>query len=91
MTWPSFRHPHDPTKRAGYADNRGYLCPSGPDGTHYDQTIAPGFGSSLDLATLHDGEHTSGVLVFDVKPSAQHGLVAYAPNYQGPAIVTWSY
>jgi hypothetical protein len=56
------------------------------DGNAYD---APGNGQEISFSNLGAGESSTGTLVFDM-PSP-HGKIAYAPNYDGQALVYWRY
>jgi hypothetical protein len=56
------------------------------DGNAYD---APGNGQEVGFSNLGAGESATGTLVFDM-PSP-HGKIAYAPNYDGQALVYWRY
>ena len=60
------------------------------NGFHAEDTaIVTHWGPSLDYGTLHDGEHLSGTLVYDVP--TRHGKLVYSPNYQGEPLASWSY
>jgi hypothetical protein len=54
-----------------------------------DAEYLDAWGSALDAATLHAGEHVAGTIVYDV-PS-RHGKLAYAPNYGAGAVATWTF
>lgn len=63
------------------------------NGTHYDQMSGNAFENvphpSLQFTQLAPGENISGNITFDVP--APHGLLAYAPNYNGLPIAEWSF
>lgn len=64
----------------------------GADGGHYeDTTYSDAWGPTFESGTLHNGEHISGTMVYDVSPHATHGSLVYAPNFDGEAIASWSY
>jgi Domain of unknown function (DUF4352) len=54
-----------------------------------DSTFADYWGPVLESATLNDGEHVSGTMVFDV-PS-RHGQIVYAPNLDGEPVGIWKF
>jgi cytoskeletal protein RodZ len=45
--------------------------------------------SELQAATLNAGEHTTGLLLFDVP--GPHGEIVYAPNYDSAPLAEWKY
>jgi hypothetical protein len=54
-----------------------------------DATYMDYWGPVLESATLNDGEHISGTMVYDV-PS-RHGQIVYAPNLDGEPIGIWKF
>jgi Domain of unknown function (DUF4352) len=65
---------------------------TGRDGSHYeDSTFSDARGAPFESGTLHNGEHLTGTIVYDVSPAAIHGQFGYTPNYDSVPVVVWAY
>ncbi len=54
-----------------------------------DAEYLDSWGPALEGGTLHNGEHVSGTIVYDMP--TRHGKLVYSPNYDGEPLATWSY
>jgi hypothetical protein len=61
-----------------------------PDGTAYERSYSSGWGPTIEYIDLQAGQRTAGVLVFDVKPGSEHGMIQQADGGFDPEpMVNW--
>jgi hypothetical protein len=65
---------------------------TGRNGSHYETgTFSDVWGPTFDGGTLHNGEHITGTIVYDVALGAVHGKIGYSPNLDGVPLAMWAY
>ena len=60
-------------------------------GQHYDSSDGNAYliNGQLDYTTLNTGEHTKGLVAFDLP--ATHGTLYYSPKFQGAPLASWRF